>query len=124
MDEWYATLTRPSFAPPNIVFPVVWTMLYALIAAAGWRIFRSRRRDLIILFAVYMALNWTWSFVFFTWHQIGLGFSQIVILDIAACAIIVRAWKGERATAYLMIPPTLWTLFAAVLNGAYWVLNQ
>src|SRR5690242_20539185 len=73
---WYATLVRPDFAPPNFVFPIVWPALYLLIAIAGWRIFcvnRTSIQPLGALFIIYMALNWTWSFIFFSLHMIFAG---------------------------------------------------
>lgn len=127
VDGWYGTLTPPPLTPPDIAFPVMWTMLYALIAAAGWFTWRGRNepggRTLLILFAVYMALNWSWSFVFFGAHQLLAGFIWILALDAVAMLFIVRAWKTLRPAALLMIPPLLWTLFAAYLNGGYRWLN-
>jgi tryptophan-rich sensory protein len=127
VDGWYQNLQAPPLVPPDIVFPVVWTLLYVLIALAGWRLYSRRAekdiKPLLALFAVYMVLNWSWSFVFFTAHQLLLGFAWIVCLDLIAFILIIKAWRIERPAAGLMIPPLLWTLFAAYLNGAYWWLN-
>lgn len=127
VSEWYKTLNRPSFTPPNWIFPVMWSLLYALIAAAGWRISRiadkNVRKPLLGLFAIYMGLNWTWSFVFFSAHEIFAGFVWILAINLAAIAIIIRARGTDKIVSLLMILPLCWTLFAAVLNGAYWQLN-
>jgi benzodiazapine receptor len=126
--EWYVTLNRPSFAPPNWVFPIVWPMLYAMIATAGWFIWRMPqgrdRSQLLGLFCAYMLLNWGWSFVFFGAQAIFAGFVWIVVYDIIALALVIKAWKAERRVAYLMLPSLVWTVFAAVLNFAYWQLNS
>lgn len=125
--DWYATLNRPSFAPPNWVFPVVWSTLYAMIATAGWFIWRmpqgAERKKLKVLFASYMALSWGWSFIFFTLKAMLAGFYWILAYDLVAVLLIMNAWKSKRVVAYLMLPALAWTLFAAYLNYAYWELN-
>lgn len=127
VSQWYATLTPPPLTPPNIAFPVMWTILYALIASAGWVLWTSRHlpggRERLTLFALYMALNWSWTFIFFTAHLMLTGFLWIVLLDIVAIALIAKSWRDVRPASLLMIPPTLWTCFAAYLNGGYWWLN-
>lgn len=125
---WYAGLQRPPLAPPNWAFPVAWTTLYALIAAAGWRMWMmsqgNDRRVLLGCYVAYVALNWSWSFIFFGLHQMLLGFGWIIVMNLVTLAIIVRGWKVERYAAWMMIPPLLWTSFAAYLNGAYWWFNR
>lgn len=127
VDGWYTTLVRPPLVPPNIVFPIMWTILYGFIAAAGWTLWRRRDQDdgdfRLILFGLYMALNWSWTFIFFTAHLLLAGFLWILLLDFIAVIMIVRCWNTNRLASYLMIPPTLWTCFAAYLNGGYWWLN-
>jgi tryptophan-rich sensory protein len=127
VDGWYAGLNRPPLVPPNILFPIMWTLLYGLIAASGYSIWRMQvgpeRKRLLTLFAVYMALNWSWTFVFFTQHMLGLGLVWILAMDAVAVALIVLARKARNRAWLLMIPPTLWTLFAAYLNAGYWFLN-
>lgn len=133
VDGWYASLTPPPMTPPNIVFPIMWSTLYALIAATGWTVWRHRkaqnyrndsaRKGLLPLYAVYMAMNWSWSFIFFGAQELLIGFIWIVVMDILALVFIAKAWGRLRVAAYLMIPPTLWTFYAAYLNGGYWLLN-
>lgn len=127
IKEWYGTIVRPAFAPPSYVFSIVWPALYVMIAGAGWRIFfmgnKESARQLGWLFAAYMALNWTWSFIFFGLHMILAGFVWILLLDVLALWLILRAWRTDRYVSYLMLPPLGWMVFAAFLNGAYWLLN-
>jgi len=125
---WYAQLQRPPLAPPNWAFPVAWTILYALIAGAGWRIWSMpagrERKILLASYAAYLALNWSWSFIFFGLHLMLLGFIWIMVMNVIALVIILRGWKTEKMAAWLMIPPLVWTSFAAYLDGAYWWLNR
>ncbi len=128
VQDWYAHLNKPSFSPPNWVFPVVWSTLYAMIAAAGWLIWRmppgAERKKLKILFACYMAFSWGWSFVFFTAKAILGGFYWIVANDLVALLLIRAAWQPKRLVAYLMLPALAWTVFAAYLNYSYAMLNK
>jgi benzodiazapine receptor len=129
VDGWYATLNRPWFTPPNMIFPVMWTLLYALIAAAGFYIWQARNADAggmrrLWLFAAYMALNWSWSFVFFSAGQLLIGFIWILVMNVLSIVLIVQAWQPLRRAALLLIPPLMWTSFAALLNGAFWWLNR
>ncbi|MFN7113011.1 MAG: TspO/MBR family protein [Alphaproteobacteria bacterium] len=129
VDGWYAALERPWFTPPNSIFPVMWTLLYAMIAAAGFYIWRARQADAggrqrLGLFAVYMALNWSWSFVFFSAGQLLIGFIWILVMNLVSVILIVKAWHPLRRAALLLIPPLLWTSFAALLSGAFWWLNR
>ena len=125
VDGWYIQLARPPLVPPNIVFPIMWTILYALIAATGWHLWRAREAQphLLRLFFAYMALNWSWSFVFFGAHLLLPGLVWILALNLIAVILIFQAWDRLRNAALLMIPPTLWTFFAAYLNAGYWWLN-
>ena len=97
--EWYATLNRPSFSPPSWVFPVVWTTLYAMIATAGWLIYRlpqgKNRTVLLALFGAYMMMSWGWSFVFFGAKLLFAGFVWIVLNDLLAIVLSSRPGEGR-----------------------------
>ena len=127
VSGWYKTLQAPPLVPPDFVFPVVWTTLYALIAVAGWRIWQmpagADKRGLQKAFIVYMAMNWSWSFIFFSAHMMLTGFLWILAMNVLTLWIILTAWKSEPLAAKLLIPLLLWTSFAAYLNGGYWYLN-
>lgn len=124
---WYQTLIKPPLNPPDWIFPIMWTLLYALIAAAGWVLWRNRSAPggalLLILFSLYMLLNWTWSFIFFSAQFIFLGFIWIALLNCAALFLVIKSWNRARIAAILMLPSILWTIFAMYLNGALWYLN-
>ncbi len=127
VDGWYASLNRPPLVPPNIAFPIMWTILYSLIAATGWTLWRTRAQEdgdfRLIIFGIYMALNWSWTFIFFTAHLLLPGFLWILLMNLVALILIVKSWQDVRSASLLMIPPTLWTCFAAYLNGGYWWVN-
>jgi tryptophan-rich sensory protein len=122
--EWYAGLAKPAFNPPDWVFAPVWTVLYVLIAVAGWRSFeRDRRCWPMKLWWGQLALNFLWSPVFFVAHRIGVALVVILLLLATILAFIAAAWRQDRAAAWLFAPYAAWVLFALVLNGAIWSLN-
>lgn len=121
--EWYAQLQKPAFTPPGWLFGPVWTLLYVLIAMAGWRIWRGGDGALKGLWAGQMTLNFAWSPVFFSAHVMGLALVVILALVGTILAVIVRSWHRDRLVAWLFLPYALWVGFASVLNAALWWIN-
>ena len=121
---WYAGLVKQSFNPPNWVFAPVWTVLYVLIAVAGWRSFERDRAGLPMrLWWAQLALNFLWSPVFFGAHRIGLALIVILLIIAAIFAFIATAWRQDRVAAWLFAPYAAWVAFASVLNAAILALN-
>jgi tryptophan-rich sensory protein len=121
---WYAGLAKPSFNPPAWLFGPVWTVLYILIAIAGWRVWqRDRSGWPMKLWSAQLALNFLWTPVFFAAHQPGLAFVVILLMLAAILAFIVNAWRLDRVAAWLFVPYAAWVAFASVLNGSIWMLN-
>jgi tryptophan-rich sensory protein len=122
--EWYAGLAKPAFNPPGWLFGPVWTVLYVLIAVAGWRVWR---KDVggppMRLWWAQLILNFLWSPTFFAAHRIGLAFVVVLLLLAAILAFMVMSWRQDRVAAWLFAPYAAWVAFAAVLNGAIWALN-
>ena len=120
----HAGLAKPPFNPPNWVFAPVWTVLYVLIAVAGWRTFeRDRSSWPMRLWWAQLVLNFLWSPVFFAAHRIGLALLVILLLLAAILAFLVMSWRQSRVAAWLFAPYAAWVAFAAVLNGSIWLLN-
>jgi translocator protein len=124
---WYATLVKPSWRPPNWLFGPVWTILYGLMAYAGWRVWcasASRwRTPALNFFAMQLVLNFLWSPVFFNFHLIGHAFAVISLLLLSSLLFVVNARKVDRPAAALFIPYVLWVSFAAALNYTIWTMN-
>jgi tryptophan-rich sensory protein len=124
---WYRTLTRPAIAPPDWVFGPAWTLLYALMAVAAWRIWESPASPLrtwgLALFLVQLILNFAWSLIFFRHHAIGAALVEIVALWAAIGATTLVFGRVSPAAAWLMAPYWAWVTFATVLNAAFWRLN-
>jgi tryptophan-rich sensory protein len=127
--DWYASLAKPDWTPPTWVFGPAWTILYAMMALAAWRLWRRRHtrpresRRALALFAVQLALNLAWTPVFFGMQRPDLALAVILLLWAAIAATIVAAWRACRTAAALLVPYLAWVTFATALNMAIWRLN-
>lgn len=122
--EWYAQLAKPSFNPPPWVFGPVWTLLYILIAVAGWRIWRIERGGpAMVAWWVQLALNFVWSLVFFLAHDLLLALVILLCMLAVILAFIALARRLDPPAAWLFVPYALWIAFAGLLNASVWWLN-
>lgn len=124
ISTWYATLTRPAFAPPNWVFGPVWTILYTLIGISLYKIWIKNKKDSLKLFFFHLFLNAIWSPIFFGLHDLALAFLVIVIMDITLIFVIKNFYKLNRIAGLILIPYLLWIGFATILNFSFWQLNK
>jgi translocator protein len=125
VGDWYQGLAKPAFNPPDALFGPVWSVLYAMIAVAGWRIWRLRgaREPALLAWAVQLGLNLGWSFLFFGARLIGAALIEIVAL-LAAIVVSARLfWRIDRGAALLLAPYAAWVAYATLLNAALWRLN-
>ena len=126
-DRWYRELDKPSFTPPDEVFPVVWTTLYGLIAWSGWRVWSaapSRERDAALrLWISQLAANAQWSKLFFGDRRPMAAFADVLTLESSILSYIKAARRVDRAAGNAFIPYAAWVAFAAVLNAEILRLN-
>jgi len=121
---WFADLDKPAFYPPGALFGIVWTVLYVLVAVAGWLAWRRGGGSRVVVpWAAQITLNLGWSLVFFGLRQPAWAMVVIIALLAAIVWTIVAMWPHDHAAAYLMAPYLLWVAFATVLNGAIVALN-
>jgi len=122
--EWYAALHKPPFNPPNWIFAPVWSVIYVLIAVAGWRTWEREKRGVgMALWAAQMLLNFIWSPVFFSAHRIDLALAVIVALLVTIIGFIAVCWRADRTAAVLFLPYAAWVAFATLLNASIWLIN-
>lgn len=122
--EWYATLEKPSWNPPNWIFGPVWTLLYVMIAISGWLVWQRTGPGLAMgLYAFQLVLNAAWSWLFFGRQAIGAALVDIIVLLSLIVATIVVFWPVSRVAAGLLVPYALWVAFATLLNMTIWRLN-
>lgn len=122
---WYEALPKPAFNPPNWVFGPVWTVLYVLIALAGWRVWRENAGGWPMrIWWVQLGLNYLWTPIFFGARRPDLAFGIILLLLGTILAFIALSWKRHRVSAWLFVPYAFWVAFASLLNGAILILNS
>ncbi len=128
VPEWYATLIRPSFNPPNWIFGPVWTSLYILMGISLFMIWKEKatrgRERAILSFMLQLILNFGWSFIFFYFHLIGFALVEIILLWISIVMTMILFHKIKPIAAYINIPYLLWVSFATILNASYYLLNR
>lgn len=125
--EWYSTLIKPSFNPPNRLFGPVWTVLYILMGISLFRIsdlIKSKERNqALIVFGIQLVLNFLWSILFFKFHLVGLALVDIILLWISIFIMILQFRKLDAVSSFLQIPYLLWVSFASILNISILYLN-
>ncbi len=127
--SWYAAIQKPGFMPPSWVFGPVWTVLYLLMGVAAFLVWQrglgSRIvRIALVWFVVQLALNASWTPVFFGLQRIDLALLVIVLLWAAIIVTIYYFFRVSRPAGMLLIPYLLWVSFATVLNASIWHLNH
>ena len=123
--EWYGKLSKPWFTPPNSVFAPVWTLLYVMIAIAGWRTFvRDPLGAPIAVWSIALALNFAWSPIFFRSHRPLAALFVILALLATIIAFIALSWPRDALSALLFAPYAAWVFFATILNAAIWRSNN
>lgn len=120
---WYQSLSQPAGTPPDVAFPIAWTLLYIAMAVAAWRAWRARGigRELG-LFVLQLALNALWMPAAFGAHRLGLALLLIVALWLALAATLGAFWRADRIAGLLLVPYLIWVSYAVYLNaGLFWL---
>ena len=131
-STWYTTINVPKFLPPNYVFPIVWNIIFILIAISFYLILKEKinsekllnyKRQAIFIFVLQLIFNVLWSLLFFELHLIAYALIEIIILELLIISTILKFRKINKTSAYLLLPYALWVLFAIVLNLYIFILN-
>lgn len=119
--EWYRGLRKPWFQPPSWLFAPVWTGLYAIIAASGYRVWKApaseERTRALAFWGAQMGLNAAWSFLFFGKQDPRAALLDIGLLRVSIDAYTRAAEKVDPAAKWMMMPYRSWVSFATVLNA-------
>ena len=99
--NWYPTLDKPSLTPPDMAFPIAWSLIY-------------------LCMGISIGLIWhmfTWSIFFFYFRSPLLGFANILVLDVLVIYYMIESYPVKKSSAYLFVPYLLWLILATYLNG-------
>jgi translocator protein len=122
--RWYEGLAKPAWRPPNWLFAPVWTILYLMIAVAGWLVWSAAGFTFALaVYAVQLLLNAAWTPIFFGLRRPDFAFFEIVLLWASIALTIALVHPVNAAAAWLLAPYLAWVTFAAALNFAIWRLN-
>ncbi len=122
--EWYQDLRKPSFTPPNWLFPVAWTVLYIASAYAAARVtLVAENGHAMGFWALQIVLNTLWSPVFFGLHRIRAGMVILSALWVAVCGTMLSFWTLDLMAGALIAPYLVWVTIAGALNFELWRLN-
>ncbi len=127
IPTWYEYLKRSSLTPPNYVFGVAWTILYALIGMSGALLWNAENVSdsfaIKKLYVLQLLLNWIWTPIFFSLHMVGGALGVLSALIICVGWLIFKSYRQIRLVSVLLMPYFLWLVFAAYLNFFVWFYN-
>ena len=127
-SAWYLALAKPAFQPPGWVFGPAWTLLYALMGIAAWRVWSSGaaardKRRALTFFGIQLALNAAWTPVFFGAHWIGAALVILLLLWLFLVGTMAAFRRVDPIAMWLLLPYLAWVTFATILNAAILNLN-
>ena len=127
--DLYSEITKPPLSPPPIIFPIVWTVLYALMGISASLILREKDtktaevRSALSVYGINLILNFFWSIIFFNFRAFLLSFIWLIALWVAILIMIIKFRKIIQLAGILQIPYLIWVTFAGYLNLAIFLLN-
>ena len=126
----YNEIITPPLSPPSILFPIVWTILYVLMGISSAMIYNQKEdypkevRNALIVYAINLFLNFTWSIIFFNFKAYFFAFIWLLLLWATILTMIVKFYNIKPTAGYLQIPYLLWVTFAGYLNLSIFLLNK
>lgn len=128
--DLYQTIVKPALAPPAIVFPIVWSILYILMGVGSAIVYNSNtasekeKKNALLIYAVQLAFNFLWSIIFFNLRTFGFSLVWLIVLWVLILIMIIRFVRISCPVAGLLqIPYLLWVTFAGYLNYMIYTLN-
>lgn len=128
MELYRDSVLKPPLSPPAVVFPIVWTGLYALMGISAARIWQQppseARSSALWLYGGQLLVNVVWSVLFFNLETYGFAFVWLVLLWALIVWMVLSFREIDKAAAWLVLPYLLWVAFAGYLNFGVWMLNR
>ena len=126
-SAFYQSLNQPPLAPPGWLFPVMWAILYVLMGISAYQIYESEhslRRNALLLYGIQLAVNFSWSIVFFRFKSLLGALLVIILLLILVALMMLLFGRIRKSAAWLNLPYLLWTAFATYLTIGIFLLNR
>ena len=124
----YDSMMQPSFAPPPIVFPIVWSILYTLLGISLYLVIKDGIdkpgvREALLYFTISLVLNFLWTPIFFRWNLILLALIWLIAMIVFAAITAYKFYNINKWAGVLWLPYIIWLFFALALNIGYYILN-
>lgn len=125
----YKSIVQPPLAPPAILFPIVWSILYIIMGIGSALIYNSAadekdKTQALFVYALQLAVNFFWSILFFNVRAFLFSFIWLLLLWVLIIVMILRFSRINKVAAWLQLPYLLWVTFAGYLNLAIYILNR
>ena len=121
INTWYQTLNKSLLTPPSIIFPIVWGILYAMLAIAGWSLWQQKKHPkakfIFSLFMLQMLMNFMWTPLFFYFHWIMFAYFWLLAMVLITFTLILMSYKHFKLFTMMLIPYQIWLIFACYLNA-------
>jgi tryptophan-rich sensory protein len=127
-QKWYNSLKKPVLTPPNIVFPIAWTILYILLGVNALLIYNSYKsknrpslmdnnfKNYMIVYEIQLILNFIWGWVFFGLRNLKMALLIVGVMIILTIYLLIQSWNVNRTAFWVLVPYFIWISFAAYLN--------
>lgn len=123
--DWYRSLDKPSWTPPDWLFAPAWTILYLLIAIAGWLVWESAGMGpALMAWILNLAFNGAWSWLMFGRRQIAAALLDAIAMLVTIVAFMILAWSSSETATWLFAPYLAWVAFATALNTSILLRNR
>lgn len=125
-SAFFDTIVKAPLTPPGFVFPIVWTVLYALMGYSAWLVWKKNckeKRLSLFIYALQLIFVFLWPIIFFVYRQFEIAFFWIILLWLMIIAMLILFYRCERKAGLLQIPYLIWVTFASYLTFAICVLN-
>lgn len=125
IGNWYASLNKPSFSPPNWIFGPIWTLLFLLMGIASYLVWKKQKKIKapLKLYGLQLVFNFLWSYFFFGLHWPDLALLDIILLWVFIFFTVRSFYRVKKTAAYLLYPYLAWVSFASILNLSIFLLN-
>lgn len=126
---YYQNLIKPGFAPPSLVFPIVWIVIYILMGTSSYIILSQNKKETKIKDAMFyywmqLGLNFLWSIFFFGFQLRLTALVDLILLFVFVIIMIYKFYKIDKIASYLNIPYIIWLFYAMILNYFIWFINK
>lgn len=120
--DYFLILKKPPLAPPKILFPIIWSIIYILMGVSYY-LYKRKNQNSSKIYYFGLVVNLLWTIIFFIIKSNFLAMIWIILLDILIILTMKEFYKTDKISCYLFIPYLIWSLFATYLTIGIFILN-